>query len=318
MTGSVTSAAVFACVVFGILCVGSFAYDLVYRRRWVTSERLRRKFQPQGPSAFAASEETLQRDQFILQAVMNRLNSTGNLATLITKSGVRIQVTQLLGICLLAGLLAACLGVVLSGDLLISMAISIAASILPIFYLMFKVKQRRTKLRKQLPDAFELISRALRAAQSVPTAFHTVATEFPAPISEEFAYCSEQQHLGVPFATALRDLANRTGLIEMRIFSTALILNHQLGGNLAEVNNRLAVAMRKREMFNARVRAITGEGRMQANVLTALPILAFIGVYFVEPNYLAVLLDRPYLLMGMATSQIIGTLMIRQIVNVRF
>ena len=111
---------------------------------------------------------------------------------------------------------------------------------MPLFYVQFKRKARLEKLRSQLPDAFDLMGRVIRAGQTMSQALLAVADEFAQPIAGEFAYCYEQQNLGLPPETAFRDLSRRTGLIEIKIFVLALLVQQQTGGNLAELLDKLS------------------------------------------------------------------------------
>ncbi len=160
------------------------------------------------------------------------------------------------------------------------------------------------------------MSRVLRVGQTTQSAFQVIANDFPTPIAEEFSQSFEQQHLGVSFEVALRDLARRTGIMEMHIFVVALIVNHRVGGNLAELLSKLANLIRLRVKMQGRVRALTGEGRMQAAVLLALPIVAFAVLLVLNRDYAQVLLDNPKLLGATALAQVAGAVWIRNIIRI--
>jgi tight adherence protein B len=160
--------------------------------------------------------------------------------------------------------------------------------------------------------------RALRAGQPLTAAFQTVATRFEAPLSLEFANCYEQQQLGVAHDEALRSMALRCGVMELQIFTVALIVQRRSGGNLAELLSKMAVMMRKRVWLHGRVLALTGEGRMQAMVLIAMPPLVFAALWFLNRDQAQVLLDHPRLLYGALISQAIGAFFIQRIVNFEF
>jgi tight adherence protein B len=149
-------------------------------------------------------------------------------------------------------------------------------------------------------------------------ALQAVADEFDAPVSAEFAYCFEQQNLGLPPEMALRDLGRRTGLLEIRIFVLALLVQQQTGGNLAEMLDRLAALIRERFRIRGKIRALTAEGRIQALVLLALPPALLMLILFMNRTYAEVLLESPNLLIGMFVSEGLGALWIRKIVNFDF
>jgi tight adherence protein B len=179
-------------------------------------------------------------------------------------------------------------------------------------------RRRLRTFRRQLPEAFEFMARALRAGQSLTSSFQVVSQSFRAPLSDEFARCYEQQNLGIPVDVALRSLARRIDVMELQIFVVALIVQRRSGGNLAELLSKLAGMMRKRLALRERVAALTGEGRMQAWVLIALPPMAFAAIWFVNPQHTQVLLNHAWLLYTALVSQAIGAAAIWKIVNFEY
>ncbi|CAE7505023.1 unnamed protein product, partial [Symbiodinium sp. CCMP2456] len=166
---------------------------------------------------------------------------------------------------------------------------------------------RQRELCRQLPEAFEMISRAIKAGQTVPAALQIIADHFEKPIATEFALCYEQQNLGMSRESALRRLAARSGVMELQIFVVALLVQARSGGDLIELLDNLALMIRKRLKLGDRVRALTGEGRMQAMVLIVLPIAAFLGIVSMAPDYASCLLERPWLLCATAIAQVAGS-----------
>lgn len=183
------------------------------------------------------------------------------------------------------------------------------------------VSKRRARIRTllgQLPKALDVVGRAVHAGQTIPAAFQIVADDMEPPISDEFRRCYEQQHLGVSFESALRNLARRTPLMELRILIVALLVQSRSGGNLAVLLRDLSALVQKRLNLEQRVRALTGEGRMQAAVLIVLPTAAFVLLYFLAPKYIAVLLDRPWLIGGALAAQGLGALWIRRCIRIEY
>jgi tight adherence protein B len=170
----------------------------------------------------------------------------------------------------------------------------------------------------QLPHAFDLMARVIRTGQTISQSLQAVADEFDPPVAAEFASCFEQQNLGLPLEAALRELGRRTGLLEVRIFVLAVLVQQQTGGNLAEMLDRLASIIRERFRVRGKIRALTAEGRIQALVLLALPPALLLIILVLNRSYGQVLLDHPYLLAGMVVSQALGALWIRKIVHFDF
>jgi tight adherence protein B len=189
---------------------------------------------------------------------------------------------------------------------------------IPWLYILTMRRVRTQRLTRQLPDALDVISRAVRAGQTVPASFQMVADDFAPPISDEFRQCYEEQNLGIPYDAALRNLAHRTGIMELRILVVALLVQSRSGGSLTELVQNLASMVRKRLVLQQKVKALTGEGRMQATVLIALPFLVFIAMYVLNREYAQVLLDRPWLLAGCVAAQAAGAAMIHKLIQIDF
>jgi tight adherence protein B len=170
----------------------------------------------------------------------------------------------------------------------------------------------------QLPEAFDLMARIIRAGQTMAQSIQAVADEFDAPLAAEFAYCYEQQNLGLSPEASLRDLARRTGLLEIKIFVLALLVQQQAGGNLAELLDKLSTVIRERSRIRGKIRVLTAEGRFQAIVLLGLPPAMLLVLMFFNPEYGMVLFKHPSLLVGTFISEALGYLWIRRIVNFDF
>jgi tight adherence protein B len=188
-------------------------------------------------------------------------------------------------------------------------------ALLPIVYILHKRKQRLQTLSEQLPDALELMSRVMRAGQTVTQAMNAVADEFRDPIGTEFGFCYEQQNLGLSLDVALHNLVERTGLMEIKIMVMGMIIQRQAGGNLAELLDKLSGVMRQRLELKGVIRSFTAEGRMQAAFLMGLPFCAWVGLFFINRVYALKLLDHPTLIYMTLGLMLIGMLWIRRIIN---
>jgi tight adherence protein B len=191
-------------------------------------------------------------------------------------------------------------------------------AVLPTCYVRYRQKARRDRFLMQLPAAFDLMARVLRSGHSVPHAFQSIADSFEPPIAGEFAHCQEQQNLGLLPEATYRDLARRTGVLEIKIFVMAMLIQRQTGGNLSEVLERLATLVRERVRLRNQIRTLTAEGRLQAVVLLVLPPIMFLVMRFINRPYADVLLEHPGLLAGMGVSMGVGALWIRKIIQFDF
>jgi len=192
--------------------------------------------------------------------------------------------------------------------------------ILPLVWINFRRKMRMTKLCGQLPDVFEMMSQALRAGHSLAGAIQLIYEQMPPPIATEFAQVYHEQNLGVRVEDALRAMAERVDSLDVRFFVTAVMIQRQTGGDLAEVLDNISSVIRERIELAGLVRGLTAEGRLSGWVLFALPALVFVASMYLNPNYARVLLEDPrgqIMLMIAAGMQLMGIAMIRWIVNIK-
>jgi tight adherence protein B len=189
---------------------------------------------------------------------------------------------------------------------------------LPLLYVAWKRSRRIERFYKQLPEAFDTMGRAVQAGQSVPSALQIVATEGRQPLAKEFACACEQHNLGLSFEQTMQDLSRRIPVVELRILAIALVVQRQTGGNPLEIISNMSELIRKRASFMAKIRALTGEGRMQAIVLTLLPIVTFAGLWIARRDYIQCLLDRPRILQALVAAQIVAALWIKRIIRLDF
>jgi tight adherence protein B len=192
--------------------------------------------------------------------------------------------------------------------------------VMPLLYVVFKRKSRLAKFAKQLPEALELISRALRAGHSLASGFRLVGDELGAPISTEFERCYEAQNLGQPLEEAIEEMTQRVPNLDLRFFATAVILQRQTGGDLAEILDKIGHLVRERYIIWGQIQSLTGEGRLSGIVLLALPPVLAIVMWRLNPGYLMTLFKDPMghqMLAFAVVMQIVGALVIRHIVNIK-
>ena len=147
--------------------------------------------------------------------------------------------------------------------------------------------------RRQLPDAMELVARALRAGHSLAAGMHVVAEEMPAPICKEFGRVYEEQNLGIPLEEALKGMCDRVPNLDLRFFVTCVAIQRQTGGDLAEILDRIGHVIRERFKILGQVKALTAEGRLSGIVLIALPIGLFLMMLYMKPDYIELLWKDP-------------------------
>jgi len=196
--------------------------------------------------------------------------------------------------------------------------VGLVAGLLPVVVVRAVRSHRRNKLKQQLPEAFEMMARVLRAGQTISQAMRGVAEQFPSPIAEEFSLCWEQQNLGLSPEASFRELGRRTGLLEIKIFVVALSIHRQTGGNLSALLMKLSHVIRERMKLEDKVGALTAEGQMQAYVLLGLPFLVSALVYFIHPTYFEPILAYPQIFVFMLAMLGVGWMWMQKIIHFDF
>ena len=196
----------------------------------------------------------------------------------------------------------------------------ITGASLPLIWLLWRRNNRFKKFAKQLPDAMELIGRALRSGHSLSSGLRVVVDEMPAPIATEFGMAYEQQNLGFPIEVALKDMLKRMPNLDLKFFVTAVAIQRQAGGDLAEILDKIGYIIRERFKIMGQVQALTGEGRISGTVLLGLPIVLFFAVYQLNPAYVMVLFTDELgrkMIAGAAFLQVLGAITIKKIISIK-
>jgi tight adherence protein B len=212
------------------------------------------------------------------------------------------------------------LGIALSLPLFLVPLGAIMLGISPFYWLVRRKKKRIRKFLDSMPEAVELISRALRAGHGLASGMHLVAEEMKGPIAVEFGRVFEEQNLGIPLELALRGMADRIPVMDVRFFVIAVVIQRATGGDLAEVLDKIGRLIRQRFELQGHVRSLTAEGRLSGVVLLALPpgLLGFLS--FSNYNYISVLFTTPVgnkMLLITAGLQLVGAWMIKKIVAIK-
>jgi tight adherence protein B len=196
----------------------------------------------------------------------------------------------------------------------------VAALVFPLLWLNIRRNRRIQRLAAQLPDVFDMMGQALRAGHSLAGAIQLIYEQMPPPVATEFAQVYHEQNLGIKVEEALRSMADRVDSLDVRFFVTAVMIQRQTGGDLAEVLDNISTVIRERIELAGLVRGLTAEGRLSGWVLLALPSLIFFAVLYLNPEYASVLLEEPtgqMMLMIAGGMQLMGLAMIRWIVNIK-
>ena len=248
------------------------------------------------------------------------LEHFGNISLLFEQADTSLTIAKfamISGVMGVAGLVAA---VVRSVHPAMIPLLGLMMGALPLCWVLVRRKRRLKAFAGQLPDALEMIARTLRSGQSLAFGFSMVSTEMPAPIGREFGRVFEEQNLGISLDESLRSMTARIPNLDLKFFVTALVLQRQTGGDLAEILDKIGELIRDRFRIWGQIQALTGEGRLSGLVLLVLPFVLLVAVYKLNPDYIMILFRDPVgkqMLAIAAFMQVLGALMIRKIVNIK-
>lgn len=205
-----------------------------------------------------------------------------------------------------------------TGALFFSLLMGLALSVVPFVYVLHKRTQRFDKFEQGLPETLDLMVGALRAGHSLISALDLAASESPDPIGKELRICFDEQNYGLELKTAMTNLTTRVPLQDLKIVVTAILIQKDSGGNLAEVFDKAAYVIRERFRLKRQIRVHTAQGRLTGWILTILPVVLGIGLYMINPDTMSLLWKRPIGIKLLYTSgalTVMGGLVIRKIVN---
>jgi tight adherence protein B len=237
---------------------------------------------------------------------------------LMIQSGIRTTPSVWLGLCAICGLACGGLIFVLTEGLLSTAIFGAAGLMLPLVLAAVVRSRRQQAIMQQLPGMADELARSARAGRNLEHAFRVVAADTAAPLGAELRISARRMDMGLDVASAVGDLADRTGVSTLTMFSSALAVHQDTGGDLIQVLERLATAIRDRLHFTARQRAATIAARMGAIMMVIIPILVMGFYLFRDPNYLTSLTNSFWGRLSLWTGivlQIVGCLIVFRILR---
>lgn len=249
-----------------------------------------------------------------------RLQSAMQLKKVLDQADLQITVSRLVMFSVMAGILTALAVSMLTVLLLLIIMGGLIGAAIPFTHVFWKRKRRFDAFLEQLPDALELISRALSAGHAFSEALHMVSMEMPEPVATEFRKTYEEQNLGLSLKLALDNLARRIPLLDLRLCITAILIQRETGGNLAEILEKVAYTIRERFRILGDLKTLTTSSRMSAWLLCGLPIFVACAVTVMNPDYMSILWKdtRGHKLIAAAIlMQLSGMLIVRKILRIK-
>jgi tight adherence protein B len=307
-----------AVLLFIWLFAGTSKGQEVVRRRM---EAVRKTEQRGGEGALGAGllrDEMLSSVPFVNRLMLHWAWST-RLRNLISQAGLKMKPAVLVmisGIVLFATYLVA-------GQLFRhffpALLLGLVAGAIPIGLVVWARQRRFRKFEEHFPEALDLLGRAVRAGHAFTTGLEMISKEMPEPIAGEFRTTFDEQNFGLPLRDALLNMAERVPLIDVRFFVTALLIQKETGGNLAEILDGLARVIRDRFRIYREVQVKTAQGRLTAAILIALPPLMMLVLEILNPRYIRVLFTDPQgptVLAIAGTLQVIGSIVLWKIIHI--
>jgi tight adherence protein B len=261
-------------------------------------------------SSVAPFHEVLEKSKFVAP-----------LKVMLESSGVKLSLGSLLLLSLCLAVAGYLLGAFFTRMLLVGLIFGAVLGALPFLYVKRARNKRIYKFEEQFPEAIDLMARALRAGHALPTGLSMVADEMPAPVGTEFRILYDEQNFGLNLSDALRNFAARIPVLDAKFFVTAVLTQRESGGNLAEVLDNLSSVIRERFKVKRQIRVISAHGRITGTVLACLPPSLAAVTLIINSSFLGTLTGDPLgrqMIMVAIVLQVIGTLIMRKIINIEY
>ena len=244
---------------------------------------------------------------------------TSDLRLLLEQADVNWSVGSFLMICIGLGFALGSAAWILGGSPVYFLIFGAVGSVLPLLQLRRLRKKRLRAFEEAFPEAIDLLGRSIRAGHAFATGLKVVAEEGQDPVASEFRQVFEEQKFGLPLDESLLGLADRIELVDVRIFVTAILVQRDVGGNLAEILDKISYTIRERFMIQRQIRVYSAQGRMTGYLLAALPIIMGFLIYALNSEYMSILFEEPIGRAMIALAivlQLVGLFFIRKIVDI--
>ena len=256
-----------------------------------------------------------------IQAALEKSTLVGPLKMMLEQSGLTLNLGTFILLSACLGAAGYLLGFFVTGMLLVGIIFAAVFGALPYLYVRRARNARIYKFEEQFPEAIDLMGRALRAGHALPTGLSMVADEMPAPVGTEFRILYDEQNFGLNLSDAMRNFAARIPVLDAKFFVTAVLTQRESGGNLAEVLDNLSSVIRERFKVKRQIRVISAHGRITGTVLACLPPALAAVTLLLNRSYLGTLTGDPLgrqMIIAAIVLQIVGTLVMRKIINIEY
>jgi len=255
----------------------------------------------------------------MVDRLVSRTRAGSWLGRLIERSGVKTTASAVVTLTLTVAAVAAILTSMFASQMWAPLVAGAFGAVIPTGWLMHRRSVRQKRFEEQFPEALDLLSRAIRAGHAFQTAMGMVADELKEPVGPEFKKTFDQQNYGLPLRDALNELSERMPILDVRFFVTAVMIQRDTGGNLAEILDNLAHVVRERFKIRRQIRVHTAHGRFTGYVLLALPAALGVALSFINPDHMNLLFREhmgQMMLLAAIVMQTVGFLWIRQVIKI--
>lgn len=322
-----------AILVFVVVALGVFAVGSLLDQRSAQARLLRERLATVEKAAEHEPDEELAllRDEMLsqipaLDSLLRRSSRISNLQIMLEQANLKMRAGNVLILCLISALVMGGLGLLMAGSLPQNQALLFAftgivlGGVLPYSYTSYRRAKRFQKFEELFPEAIDTLARAVRAGHAFTTALELIANEISEPVASEFRKLFEEQKFGLPVRDALMNLTQRMPLVDVKFFVTAVMLQRETGGNLAEILDNLSYVIRERFKIMRQVRVYTAQGRLTMMLLMGLPPLIVIAMLLMNPMFVRPLFADPIghtLVVAGILLQTVGYFVIRKIIQIQ-
>jgi len=261
-----------------------------------------------------------------LDSLLRRSERMTNFQNFLDQANLNIRAGNLLLVCVGTAVAGGVLGFLVAGSLPPNQAILfvffgiVLGAVFPYTYASYRRTKRFQKFEELFPDAIDTLARAVRAGHAFTTALELIAAEIAEPVASEFRKLFEEQKFGLPVRDALLNLAARVPLVDVKFFVTAVMLQRETGGNLAEILDNLSYVIRERFKIQRQVRVYTAQGRLTMMLLMGLPPLIVVVMLSTSPGFIRPLFADPIghtLIVAGIALQTVGYFVIKKIIQIQ-
>lgn len=315
-----------AFLVFVVVTLAVFAAMSLFDQRKAQARTLRDRLSDvQKPSEQTAPNVALLRDEVLsripaFDTFLRRSDRVSELQKMLAQGSVDVRAGNFLMLCGVSALVFAAVAFIAGQNILFGWAGALLGFFIPYAYASHRRTKRFQKFEEKFPEAIDTLARAVRAGHAFTTALEMIANEVAEPVAGEFRQLYEEQKFGLPVRDALLNLAERVPLVDVKFFVTAVMLQRETGGNLAEILDNLSYVIRERFKIQRQVRVYTAQGRLTMALLMGMPPIIVVVMLVLNPSFIRPLFSDPIghtLLVAGITLQTVGYFVIRKIIKIQ-